>query len=113
MEFQYFSRHTKRPTTTKESGTKRAESGVIYQIDCKECDKEYSGGTGRQLEAMKKEHQADVRYKRIENTALAEDSAMTGHKIHWKNAQIVLEMEEDWHRKKTKEFWNIKWMKPG
>ena len=40
--------------------------------------------TGRQLEARRKEHQADVRYKRIEMNVLPEHSAMTGHKTDWK-----------------------------
>ena len=33
---------------------KEQKSGVIYQINCKECDKEYIGETGRQLEAIQR-----------------------------------------------------------
>ena len=59
----------------------------------------------------KKEHQADVRYKRIERSALVEHSAMTGLKIDWENVKILV-MEEDWRRRKAKESWNIKMTNP-
>ena len=74
---------------------KEQKDGVIYQINCKECDREHIGEAGRQLEARKNEHHADVRYKRIERSALAEHSAITGHKIDWENVKII-EKEEDW-----------------
>ena len=95
----------------KDPVLKEEQSGVIYKIRCKECDGEYIGETGRQLNVRTKEHQADVKYGRTQRSALAEHSVATGHEIAWEDVKII-ETEQNWLRRKTKESWNIKMTKP-
>ena len=39
-------------------------AGVIYKLDCKDCDAKYVGETGRQLQDRMKEHQRDIATKK-------------------------------------------------
>ena len=38
-------------------------AGIVYQIDCKDCDKAYIGETGKTLEERLNQHQAAIRNK--------------------------------------------------
>ena len=89
---------------------KEHRSGVMSKISCKECDREYIREIGRQLRTRTREVQADVSLGRTKRSALPEHSIATGHEIDWKGVEIM-EMEENWCRRKTKESWNIKFGK--
>ena len=63
--------------------------------------------TGIQLRTRTREYQVDVRLGSTERSVLVEHSIAIGHEMDWKGVEIR-EMEENRHRRKTKESWNIK-----
>ena len=63
------------------------ESGVVYQIPCKQCDKSYIGQTGRQLGERVKEHRS-LAPSRIPS-AIAEHSVEYNHRIDWEGMRVL------------------------
>ena len=57
-----------------------------------------------------KEHEAYVRYGRIQRSAIAEHNMANGHRVDWENVEIM-ETKDNWKRRKTKESWNIRMKK--
>ena len=66
--------------------------GVVYKITCF-CCKKYVGETGRTIEEMIKEHQADVNNKRRAEkiTGLSQHLRESRHTSNWKELQILAE----------------------
>ena len=90
---------------------KEYQSGVIYQINCEECDGEYIGKMSRQLWTRTMKDQADVSLGRAERSALAEHSIATGLKIYQMCIEIM-EKEKNWHKKRQnnmeQQIWETK-----
>ena len=86
----------------KDRTAKAAKCGVVYDIQCPECDQHYIGETARTLGTRIKEqlscHQP--------LSAVSEHKLNTGHQCSMKDVKI-LDNEENWHRRKIKEAINI------
>ena len=61
---------------TKKKG-KMESSGVVYEVDCNNCFKKYTGETGRKLKERMKEHKDDGEKSQ-------EDKKITGFSQHMK-----------------------------
>ena len=61
---------------TKKKG-KMESSGVVYEVDCNNCFKRYTGETGRKLKERMKEHKDDGEKSQ-------EDKKITGFSQHMK-----------------------------
>ena len=68
-----FKKESNRPITSKLS-----ETGVVYNIPCKQCDKSYIGQTSRELKTRIAEHQYAIK-KRNMNNSIARHNILEGH----------------------------------
>ena len=84
-----------------------AKCGVVYDIQCPECDQHYVGETARTLGTRIKEHLSC----RQRLPAISEHKLSTGHQCSMKDIKI-LDHEENWLRRKIKEAINIHREKP-
>jgi len=88
----------------KDKRAKEEQSGVVYEISCKNCEQVYVGETGRSLGCRLKEHKADgrkvenIKYTRsnrkesettIHKSALTDHAAQHNHIINWEEAKIL------------------------
>ena len=83
---------------------KMENSGVVYEVDCNNCLKRYTGETGRKLKKRMKEHK-DVGEKLLENkkiTGLSQHIKTTNHSPTWDDV-IIVYRENSWKKKKFKE----------
>ena len=64
-------------------------TGVVYNIPCKDCDISYIGETGRALKTRTKEHEASVRLRKTESSALSEHANYNDHDIAWDDVTIL------------------------
>lgn len=62
--------------------------GVVYKISCADCDFAYIGESGNFKQRLR-QHQNDVKNKRVASNALAEHVGATGHGIDWDNSTII------------------------
>ena len=44
--------------------TVQEKAGVVYRLDCKDCDAKYVGETGRQVQDRMAEHKRDIEKKK-------------------------------------------------
>ena len=63
--------------------------GVVYCIECNDCECIYIGETGRTLEDRLKEHQRHTRLGAFEKSAVAEHALLCGHTINWQSARVI------------------------
>ena len=91
----------------KDRTAKAAKCGVVYDIQCPECDQHYIGETARTLGTRIKEHLSCHQPL----SAISEHKLNTGHQCSMKDVNI-LDHEENWHRRKIKEVINIHRKKP-
>jgi hypothetical protein len=69
--------------------------GVIYQLTCEQCDKQYVGETARAFGTRLKEHQR----KKGPQTAVGEHLQNTGQNINEENNKIIAREDSFWPRK--------------
>ena len=62
---------------------KMKTSGVVYEVDCNNCLKEYTGEAGGKLKERMKAHGEKSRKKNI--IGLSQHVKTTGHSLVWKN----------------------------
>ena len=74
------------------------QCGVVYRIQCPECQQDYVGETGRNMGTRFKEHTK----LKGSNSAIKEHIETTGHQCTTKNIKI-LSKEDHWYRRKVKE----------
>lgn len=72
----------------KDKLPKEAFPGVVYKIPCADCDSVYIGETGNFRQRLR-QHQNDVKNKKVASNALAEHADTTNHTIDWLNASII------------------------
>ena len=82
------------------------KTGVIYNIKCMNCDKEYIGETARPLGRRLEEH------KKLATSAVCEHQITTGHRMDWDSVKI-LESDAVDFRRKVKEAINIRHHSPA
>ena len=63
--------------------------GVVYKIQCNDCDLCYVGQTGNALSSRVKQHQAACRLFQLEKSAVAAHSVEAGHRINWQDAEVL------------------------
>ncbi|KAM7315582.1 GIY-YIG nuclease family protein [Ixodes scapularis] len=92
-----------------------AERGVIYQVQCKECDASYIGETGRKRKTRLKEHARDAanstnatRFK----SELVDHAWTSGHQFDFDKAS-TLARDQRWGPRKLLESWFIQKDKRG
>ena len=74
-------------------GREGEEEGVIYKVNCKDCDKVYIGETNFAIEKRIKQHKKNVEFGRVENNVIARHVKEKEHQIEWEKA-VVLEKEK-------------------
>jgi hypothetical protein len=79
----------------KDKSPDGSKCGVIYQVQCPQCQYSYVGETGRTLATRIKEH---LNPKRTP-TAIGEHMRDTGHTISDKDFKVVAREEEEFRRK--------------
>jgi hypothetical protein len=78
-------------TNTKEKQEKMSQSGVVYKIDCQDCDHSYIGETSKKLTTRLNRHRLDVKNKGKSGpkTALVQHTLDRKHNFDLENAQII------------------------
>jgi hypothetical protein len=78
-------------TNTKDKQDKMSKSGIVYKIDCKNCDKSYVGETSKKLMTRLHRHELDVlnKEKSGPKTALVQHTLDTKHNFDFENPQIL------------------------
>ena len=87
---------------------KTEQQGVVYQVQCLDCDMMYIGETGRKLDIRLKEHKNGG--KNIDDTKISGLSSHiknTGHNIDWENTKVLCK-EQNHIKRKFKEGLEIK-----
>jgi hypothetical protein len=69
--------------------------GIVYELNCDECDAKYVGETSRSFETRIKEHKR----KRGVLTAVGEHLNETGHSLDEEGTRVVAREEQFWPRK--------------
>ena len=85
------------------------QCGVVYHIQCPECDQVYIGETSRPMGVRLKEH---LKTDGSITSAIGEPIRETGHPIGVENIK-VLGRDSDWHTRKVKEAIEIRTHKPA
>ncbi len=62
--------------------------GVVYQIQCNDCEETYIGHSGRPLNTRVQEHRTAVRKSSV-SSGVAEHTIKTGHDIDWESVEII------------------------
>ncbi|KAM7312050.1 uncharacterized protein ISCGN_008955 [Ixodes scapularis] len=86
------------------------QRGVVYKVQCGDCDATYIGETGRKRATRLKEHKRDVAkatHATRSKTELAEHCWTTGHSFDLDNA-TTLAREQRWGQRKLVESWFIR-----
>ena len=78
--------------------------GVVYKI--KDCSYSYIGQTGRSLSDRIKEHKRPVSRVNVDDSALAEHVANSGHEIDWCSA-MILDSNRFFYLRRHLESWYI------
>ena len=78
--------------------------GVVYEVDCNNCLKMYTGETGRKVKERMKEHKNDGEKSRADKkiTVLLQHIKTTGHSCMGDDVRI-LNRENNWKKRKFKE----------
>ena len=79
-------------------------SGVMYEVDCNNCLKKYTGETGRKLKERMKQHKDDGQKSREDKeiTGLSQHMKTTGHSPVANDVRITYR-ENNWKKRKFKE----------
>ena len=79
----------------KDKKTAHEKAGVVYRIDCGNCDAKYVGETGRQVKERMLEHQRDIRTKKPASKVY-EHVRDTGHDFKFNEVSVL---DNSSHRK--------------
>ncbi|XP_052247813.1 uncharacterized protein LOC127855937 [Dreissena polymorpha] len=90
----------------KDKTDKMKKCGVIYHIQCEDCENDYVGETARQIDTRLKEHLTRT------SSAIYDHCKQTGHKINPNNTKVLTSEEHLWKRK-VKEAIEIKQRRPS
>ena len=64
------------------------KAGVVYKLDCRDCNATYIGETGRQVEERMTEHQRDIT-NRKQASKVFEHVRDTGHSFDFENVSVL------------------------
>ena len=88
------------------------KAGVVYQVNCKQCDAAYIGQTGRHLYERIKEHRSAVEKGYTRQSGIAEHAYEKHHDIDWDGVQI-LDQESDHAKRLVCEALHIRISNPS
>ena len=79
-------------------------SGVVYEVDCNNCFKKYTGETGRKLKERMKEHKDDGEKSQEDKkiTGFSQHMKTTGHSRAQDDVRIIYR-ENNWKKGKFEE----------
>ena len=86
----------------KDKREKGQSAGLVYQYECRECNKVYIGETCRSIKSREKEHKRAIRNMDENHSGISKHVLETGHSIAWEGVKI-LAFETDWRKRKIKE----------
>ena len=86
--------------------------GVVYKLDCDNCDASYVGQTGRQLGTRVKEHKANIKLDSTRHSVISEHITEFDHCFRWNDVKI-LDNEHNFYKRLTSEVIHIKEQKNG
>ena len=77
---------------------------AVYEVDCNNCLKKYTGETGRKLKQRMKEYKDDGENWREDKqiTSLLQNMKTTSHSPAWDEVRIIYR-ENNWKKRKLKE----------
>jgi hypothetical protein len=93
-----------RMRSVKDPIDQRQEKGV-YKVSCS-CGKSYIGETGRSFQIRIKEHEGDIKNKRIHTSALVEHSLKTKHHVCLEDT-MILAKENHYYKRRFREALEI------
>ena len=86
----------------KDSIDPQEDTGVVYAINCRDCEAAYIGETGRTTNVRVAEHLAHARHGRVDLSAAADHAIVEGHRLDWMSAKVI-DREKRWRSRKVKE----------
>jgi hypothetical protein len=92
----------------KDKSPDEKKCGIIYQLECANCEQCYIGETARSFETRPKEHSKT----KASVTAVGEHLMNTGHKLAIDKHKVLARQDQYWLRK-IHEAIEIKLRKPG
>ena len=88
------------------------KAGVVYQIECKDCEASYVGQTGRHLRERLKEHTKALEKGNTMNSGVAEHAFEKHHNIDLDNIR-VLDTESNQSKRLVREALRIRSLGPS
>ena len=83
------------------------EQGVVYKVNCKNCDSCYIGQTKRSVETRMKEHESNIRSTSNKLSVISEHRIRNNHDFNCKNVKI-LDKEPNYFKRLVSEMIHIK-----
>ena len=93
--------------TGKDPLLKDDHRGVVYKINCLNCESSYVGQTKRKLKTRIKEHKADIRKSTSEMSVVSRHQLNEMHELDWNNIRI-LDTEQSLMKRRISEMIYIK-----
>ena len=88
----------------KDKFSKDLSSGVIYKINCKDCDKVYIGQTSRALRSRTREHKRAI-FTGDKNSSLAQHFIKNSHEFDLDDVKIIDRCSQ-WSKRLFLEAWH-------
>ena len=88
------------------------QTGVVYKLNCQNCEASYVGQTKRKLTTRIKEHKADIKKEQENMSVVSTHRISNNHDFQWENVEI-LDIEQNYHRRLISEMIHIKGQKEG
>ncbi|EZA55367.1 hypothetical protein X777_04820, partial [Ooceraea biroi] len=82
-------------------------NGVVYKIDCINCDACYIGQTKQHLDTRIKEHRVDIKKHLSNHSVVNKHRLSNGHEFDWDNKNI-LHYETNYRKREIAEMFFIK-----
>ena len=82
-------------------------SGVVYKVNCKDCEKYYIGETGRTIETRMKEHKQGANGEQEKVSGLSQHLKQTNHEAEFDDVKVLFR-ERNFRMRKFKEALAIK-----
>ena len=96
----------------KDKDTDLDKAGVVYQVECDECEASYIGQTGRHLRERIKEHKTALEKGNTHHSGIAEHAYDAHHEISWDSVK-VLDQESDTNKRLVRESLHIRTVRPS
>lgn len=98
--------------TGKDKLEQMEKSGIVYQINCNNCEASYVGQTKRKLKTRIKEHINDIRKNPDSHSVISMHRINYDHNFNWEKTKI-LDIEQNYSKRLTSEMVYIKKQKQG